>query len=90
MAISSLQLLLIMAFLANLREADEWKWMISFLVVLARKMLIVPLLACMFSSIGTELAALTQPSFASKPPKQMLSFAITTLGAFFFGGGLWV
>ncbi|CAK8989604.1 unnamed protein product [Durusdinium trenchii] len=69
-AISSLQLLLIMAFLANLREADEWKWMISFLVVLARKMLIVPLLACMFSSIGTELAALTQPSFASKPPKQ--------------------
>jgi len=30
--VSSIQLLVIIAFLANLSEVDEWKWLISFAV----------------------------------------------------------
>ena len=70
--ITCLQLLVIIAFLANLREADEGKWMISFGVVVIRKMIVVPVLACIISSLGTEIHALLQPQFVLKPPKQTL------------------
>lgn len=50
---------------------DEWKWLISFAVVLVRKMLLVPLLACLFASLGTEIAAWSQPSIVSQPPKKL-------------------
>lgn len=69
--VSSIQLLVIIAFLANLSEVDEWKWLISFAVVLVRKMLLVPLLACLFASLGTEIAAWSQPSIVSQPPKKL-------------------
>eukprot|EP00435_Cladocopium_sp_Y103_P025592 s1429_g6.t1 len=69
--VSSIQLLVIIAFLANLSEVDEWKWLISFSVVLVRKMLLVPLLACLFASLGTEIAAWSQPSIVSQPPKRL-------------------
>lgn len=39
-------------------------------VVLLRKMLVVPLLACVFSSLSTEIAAWSQPSIVSQPPKK--------------------
>ena len=41
-------------------------------VVLVRKMLLVPLLACLFASLGTEIAAWSQPSIVSQPPKKWL------------------
>ncbi|CAE7248839.1 SYT4 [Symbiodinium sp. CCMP2456] len=72
-ALSLLHLLVIMAFLANLAEADEYKWMFTCAVVILRlqrdlflavwprkqmkgKIVIVPLIACLLSSLGTELA----------------------------------
>lgn len=47
--LSCFHLLMIMAFLANLGTAHEWKWMASFGLVLLRKLVLVPLLAAIFS-----------------------------------------
>ena len=60
-----LYLLVITAFLANLSEADEWKWMFTFWVVLLRKLFIVPVLACLVSWLGS-VAVGTAP----RPPKK--------------------
>ncbi|CAE7332955.1 unnamed protein product [Symbiodinium necroappetens] len=69
--LSFLYLLVITAFLANLSEADEGKWMFSFGVVILRKMIIVPVLACLVSGIGTALASgLGSRSSPALPPKK--------------------
>eukprot|EP00439_Symbiodinium_sp_Y106_P023423 s5148_g2.t2 len=52
--LSILHLLIIVAFLANLGEEHEWKWMTSFAFVVLRKLFVVPLLACIIS-LGPEL-----------------------------------
>ena len=52
--LSILHLLIIVAFLANLGEEHEWKWMMSFAFVVLRKLFVVPLLACIIS-LGPEL-----------------------------------
>ena len=66
--LSLLHLLVVTAFLANLSEADEFKWMFAFAVVLLRKLVIVPLLTCLFSSLGTELICTRGPVL---PPKKL-------------------
>ncbi|CAE7625670.1 PAO [Symbiodinium sp. CCMP2592] len=69
--LSLLHLLVVAAFLANLSEADELKWMFTFTVVLVRKLVIVPLLACLFSSLGTELSMYARSGKPILPSKQM-------------------
>ena len=56
LAFSLLHLLVILAFLANLSEGDEQKWMFTFGVVLLRKLVVVPLLASLLSGLGTTCA----------------------------------
>ena len=68
--LSTFHLLVIMAFLSDLVESDEWKWMFAFTIVLARKLLLVPLLACVLSSLGTQLADCRQPGGVAAPPKK--------------------
>ena len=66
--LSCIHLLIITAFLANLSQADEAKWLFTFGIVLVRKLLIVPLLACLFSGLGTELSLHTGEI---RPPKKL-------------------
>ena len=68
--LSCLHVLVITAFLANLGEADEWKWMLSFTVVLLRKLIIVPLVSCIFSGLVSEVTAFAQPALLSDPPRK--------------------
>ncbi|CAE7234869.1 ACBP4, partial [Symbiodinium natans] len=68
-ALSFFYLLVIMAFLADLAEADEFKWMFTFAVVIVRKLLLVPLTACLLSGLGTELAIAR--SGEPIPPKKL-------------------
>ncbi|CAE7392808.1 SYT4 [Symbiodinium sp. CCMP2456] len=66
--LSILHLLIIVAFLANLGEEHEWKWMTSFAFVVLRKLFVVPLLACIIS-LGPELlcsACMASPRTAPK------------------------
>eukprot|EP00439_Symbiodinium_sp_Y106_P003949 s2165_g1.t1 len=69
--LSLIQLLVVTAFLANLSEADEFKWMFTFAVVLLRKLVIVPVLACFFSSLGTELSRCGRAGEPIVPPKKL-------------------
>ena len=68
--LSCLHVLVITAFLANLGEADEWKWMLSFTVVFLRKLIIVPLVSCIFSGLVSEVTAFAQPALLSDPPRK--------------------
>ena len=68
--LSCLHVLVITAFLANLGEADEWKWMLSFTVVLLRKLIIVPVVSCIFSGLVSEVTAFAQPALLSDPPRK--------------------
>ena len=68
--LSCLHLLMITGLVANLREVDEWKWLVSFSVVLLRKLLVVPLLACVLSSISSEITAVAQPDLVKRPPRK--------------------
>ena len=81
--LSCLHVLVITAFLANLGEADEWKWMLSFTVVLLRKLIIVPLVSCIFSGLVSEVTAFAQPALLSDPPRKFgldLSLRSSNLG----------
>lgn len=78
-AISALHLLVIVAFLANLSPVDEWKWIISFTVVVFRKMVVVPLLACLFSGLGTELTAWQLGQEMTKAPPEKLGLDMNLL-----------
>ena len=68
--LSCLHVLVIAAFLANLGEADEWKWMLSFTVVFLRKLIIVPMVSCIFSGLVSEVTAFAQPALISDPPRK--------------------
>eukprot|EP00438_Fugacium_kawagutii_P021278 Skav220199 [mRNA] locus=scaffold1074:418919:421958:- [translate_table: standard] len=70
-SLSGLHLLVITAFLANLGEVDEWKCMVSFMVVMLRKFLIVPLVACIFSGLVSEITAIARPKLLSEPPRKL-------------------
>ncbi|CAE7539239.1 unnamed protein product [Symbiodinium sp. KB8] len=63
-------LLVVTAFLANLSEVDEAKWMFSFAVVVVRKLVVVPVLATLLSSVGTELSICALSGEALSPPKK--------------------
>ena len=67
---SCLHLLMITGLVANLREADEWKWLVSFSVVVLRKLLLVPLLACFLSSITSEITLVAQPELVRRPARK--------------------
>eukprot|EP00439_Symbiodinium_sp_Y106_P030900 s444_g3.t1 len=67
--LSGLHLVVVSAFLANMAEVDEGKWMFTFFVVLLRKFVLVPLLACLFSSLGTELSGWGQERIL--PPRKL-------------------
>ncbi|CAE7245713.1 Synaptotagmin-4 [Symbiodinium microadriaticum] len=69
LCLSGLHLVVVSAFLANMAEVDEGKWMFTFFVVLLRKFVLVPLLACLFSSLGTELSGWGQERIM--PPRKL-------------------
>lgn len=66
---------IIAAFLANLSEAEEGKWMFSFALVLVRKLLLVPVLAGLVAGLG-QSAALANSSPASPPKKLGLDLSL--------------
>ncbi|CAE7583205.1 SYT4 [Symbiodinium natans] len=70
LGLSTLHLLIIAAFLANMGEEHHWVWMFSFTVVIFRKLVIVPLLACAFS-LGPDLlcGGCTTSSSTAAPKK---------------------
>eukprot|EP00439_Symbiodinium_sp_Y106_P015391 s943_g2.t1 len=75
-------LLVVTAFLANLSEGDEGKWMFSFAVVVVRKLVVVPVLATLLSSVGTELSICALSGEALTPPKKFgLDLQLATAGA---------
>ncbi|CAJ1395284.1 unnamed protein product [Effrenium voratum] len=51
MCLTTCHVMMILAILANLQVEHEWKWMISLAVVLARKLILVPFLACVLSLV---------------------------------------
>ena len=69
LSLTVLQLLIIMAFLANLDPADEWKWQFSLVLVLARKLLLVPLVSCTISGVVSELGGVSKHAVFSPPKK---------------------
>ena len=69
-ALSCFHLLMITGLVANLREADEWKWLVCFSVVVLRKLLLVPLLSCLLYSITSEITAVAQPDLVRRPPRK--------------------
>ena len=69
--LSCFHLLLIVAFLANLREPEEWKWMLCLLFVLVRKLLLVPLVSFILSSLASELVLLALPLLTTEPPRKL-------------------
>jgi len=71
LSLTSVQLLVIFAFLANLSEVDEWKWLLSFGVVLLRKCLVVPLLACLLSGLASEVVSWAHPELLAEPPRKL-------------------
>ncbi|CAE7456274.1 SYT4, partial [Symbiodinium necroappetens] len=74
-------LLVVTAFLANLSEGDEAKWMFSFAVVVVRKLVVVPVLATLLSSVGTELSICALSGEALSPPKKFgLDLQLATEG----------
>ena len=70
-SLSCFHLLLIIAFLANLSELEEWKWMLCLAVLLLRKLLLVPLVACVLSSIASELVLVALPQLTTQPPRKL-------------------
>ena len=71
LGLSLIHLLVVTSFLANLSEADEHKWLFTFGVVLVRELLIVPLLACLFSGLGTEASLRSRAGEPILPPKKL-------------------
>ena len=68
--LSVFHLLFVAAFLATLGEVDEWQWMLSFALVLLRKLVVVPVLATTISSVGTAFGTSTLSKQAMVPPKK--------------------
>ncbi|CAJ1385979.1 unnamed protein product [Effrenium voratum] len=68
--LTALHMLIIIAFLANLDPADEWKWLFSLTLVVVRKVLLVPLLACTISGIVSEIGVSKHPHIITSPPKK--------------------
>ena len=69
--LTALHMLIIMAFLANLDPSDEWKWLFSLTLVVVRKLLLVPLLACTISGIVSEIGGVWKPQVIVSPPKKL-------------------
>ncbi|CAE8634973.1 unnamed protein product, partial [Polarella glacialis] len=66
--LSGLHLLVILGFLAQLGEADEWKWLFSFSFVLASSLLLGPGLFAACLATATQLAVARHPELARQPP----------------------
>ena len=73
--LSLVQLLVVIAFLANLSEKDEPKWMFTFSLVILRKLVIVPLMASLLSGLGTA-CAIGLTGSPSAPKKFHLDFSL--------------
>ncbi|CAE8653807.1 unnamed protein product, partial [Polarella glacialis] len=66
--LSGLQVMIILSFLAQLGEADEWKWLFSFFLNLCSSLLLGPVLCAAGLATATQLAVARHPELARTPP----------------------
>ncbi|CAJ1367552.1 unnamed protein product [Effrenium voratum] len=78
-----LHMLIIMAFLANLDPADEWKWLFSLALVVVRKLLLVPSVACIISGVVSEVGGVSKRrQVIFSPPKKKFGLNVDDLAQF--------